>query len=127
MKHAQQGFSLIEIVIAFTILAMATVVVVNVVTQSSMRVNKVNEYLAVMNTLESAVAILRHEISRQKVKPQYQGSYGGSYDWVARVLNKVSSGTESKKKFINLYRVQIQVFHGRSEPRLALTTIIADR
>lgn len=127
MKHAQQGFSLIEIVIAFTILAMATVVVVNVVTQSSMRVNKVNEYLAVMSTLESAVAILRHEISRQKVKAQYQGSYGGGYDWVAKVLNKVGPGTESKKKFINLYRVQIQVFHEQSEPRLALTTIIADR
>lgn len=127
MKRTQQGFSLIEIVIAFTILAMATVVVVNVVTQSSMRVNKVNEYLAVINTLESAVAILRYEISRQKVKPQYRGSDEGGYDWIAKVLNKVSPGAESKKKSINLYRVQIQIFHKQSEPRLALTTIIADR
>ena len=127
MKRDQQGFTLIEIVIAFTILSMATVLVVNVVTQSSMRVNKVNEYLSVMSTLESAVAILRHEVSRQKVKPQYQGSNGGGYDWIARVLNKVNPGTESKKKFINLYRVRIQVFHEQAEPLLQLTTIIADR
>ncbi len=34
MKRRQQGFTLIEIVIAFTILTMGMVLVVNVVTQS---------------------------------------------------------------------------------------------
>lgn len=127
MKYRQQGFTLIEIVIAFTILAMGTVLVVNVVTQSSIRVNKVNEYLAAINTLESAVAILRHEISQQKIKKSYQGVQSGGYEWIARVLGEVNPGSEGSRKYISLYRIQIQVFHDKGKPRLELTTIVADR
>lgn len=127
MPKSQKGFTLIEIVVAFTILAMGTVLVVNVVTQSSIRVNKVNEYLAVMNTLESAVAILRQEISQQKIKNKYQGGQSNDYQWVARVLSEVNPGSEGSRKYINLYRVKIQVFQDNARPRLELTTIIADR
>jgi prepilin-type N-terminal cleavage/methylation domain-containing protein len=127
MKNRQKGFTLIEIVIAFTILAMGTVLVVNVVTQSSIRVNKVNEYLAAMNTLESAVAILRHEISRQKIKEKYQGAQSDGFQWVAKVLNEVNPGSEGNREYINLYRIHIQVFHDNARPRLELTTIFADR
>ena len=73
MNNRQDGFTLIEIVIAFTILSLATVLVVNVVTQSSMRVDKVNQHLAMMNTVESAIAVLRSEIAKQNIKTTYQG------------------------------------------------------
>ena len=127
MKHRQEGFTLIEIVIAFTILAMGTVLVVNVVTQSSIRVNKVNEYLAAMDTLDSAVAIIRHEISRQKIKQSYRGEQNNDYAWVANVLNEVNPGPDRNRKFINLYRIQFQVFRDPDIPQLKLTTIIANR
>jgi len=127
MKYKQEGFTLIEIVIAFTILAIGTVLVVNVVTQSSIRVNRVNEHLTAMNTLESAVAIVRHEFAGNNIKKKYQGAQSGGYKWIAEVLSGVNTGSEGSRKYINLYRIRFQVFHDKSKPELKLTTIVADR
>ena len=127
MKYKQEGFTLIEIIIAFTILAIATALVVNVVTQSSIRVNRVNEHLAAMNTLESAVAIVRHEFANYKIKKSYHGAQSGGYKWVAKVLSDVNLDSESSRKYINLYRIQFLVFRDKSKPQLELTTIVADR
>ena len=127
MKYKQEGFTLIEIVIAFTILAIGTVLVVNVVTQSSIRANRVNEYLAAMNTLESAVAIVRHEFAGYNIKKKYHGTQSGGYKWIAEVLGDVNLGDEGSRKNINLYRIQFQVFHDKSKTQLELTTIVADR
>jgi len=127
MRYQQSGFTLIEIVIAFTILSLTTVLVVNVVTQSSIRVDKVNEHLAMMNTIESAIAVLRSEISKQKVKETYQGAENNGYRWLAKVINRVNPESEGVKKFIKLYRVQIQVFQSQKQPRLELMTVISDR
>ena len=128
MRYQQTGFTLIEIVIAFTILSMATVLVVNMVTQSSIRVEKVNEHLSMMNTIESAIAVLRSEISQLKVKKTYQGVENKGYEWVAEVMNRVNPDSAGMKKYIHLFRVHIQVFEGEDpQPRLELTTVIADR
>ena len=127
MRPRQQGFTLIEIVIAFTILIMGTVLVVNVVTQSSTRVNKVNEHLAAMDVLESAIAALRGEIANRKLQPNYEGCVNGEYLRVASVIGKANPAAEGRKQYINLYRVRFQVFHQSDRPRLELTTIIADR
>jgi len=127
MKHRQEGFTLIEIVIAFTILAIGTVLVVNVVTQSSIRVNRVNGYLDAMNTFESAVAIVRHEFAGYNIKKKYHGAQSGGYKWIAEVLSRVNTGSEASRKNINLYRIQFQVFSDKSKPHLKLTTIVADR
>jgi len=127
MKYKQEGFSLIEIIIAFTILAIGTVLVVNVVTQSSIRVNRVNEYLAAMNTLESAVAIVRHEFAGHNMKKKYHGAQSDGYKWIAEVLGSVNLGDEGSRKNINLYRIQFQVFHDKNKTQLELTTVVADR
>ena len=127
MKRQQNGFTLIEIVIAFTILAMGTVLVVNIVTQSSIRVDKVNEHLAAMDTLDSAVAILRQELSQREIKKTYRGEHNNGYTWAAKVLNEVNPFTGGYRKYLNLYRIQIQVFHDQARPRLELTTVVANR
>ena len=127
MKYKQEGFTLIEIVIAFTILAIGTVLVVNVVTQSSIRVDSVNEHLAAMNTLESAVAIVRHKLANYNMQKKYHGAQSGGYQWVAEVLSDVNLDTETSRNYINLYRIKFQVFRDKSKSRLELTTIVADR
>ena len=127
MRRKQQGFTLIEVVIAFTILIMGTVLVVNVVTQSSTRVSKVNEHLAAMDVLASAVAILRGEIANRKLQQSYEGEQNGEYRWVASVIGKANPGIEGARQYLNLYRIRVQVFHDSDQPRLERTTIIADR
>jgi len=127
MRRKQRGFTLIEIVIAFTILTMGTVLVVNMITQSSTRVSRVNEHLAAMDVLESAIAILRGEIANRKLQESYEGKQNGEYRWVGRVLGKANPVAEGVKQHMNLYRVRVQVFHNSERPRLELTTIIADR
>jgi len=127
MKFRQQGFTLIEIVIAFTILTMAMVLVVNMITQSSTRVSKVNEYIVAMETLESAVAELRGEIAHHQIRETYRGEQDGEYQWIAKVLNKANPAVSGVRKYLNLYQVQIQVFHDSDVARLEMTTIFADR
>lgn len=127
MKTSQQGFTLIEIVVAFTILAMGTVLAVNVITQSSMRVSRVNEYLSVIDTLESAVAIVRADITRDAIKQQYQGGQNDGLTWVADVIREVAPEPALAKKYITLYQVQFRVYSVDNKPRLELTTIIPDK
>jgi prepilin-type N-terminal cleavage/methylation domain-containing protein len=127
MIRNQRGFTLIEIVIAFTILTMGTVLVVNVVTQSSTRVSKVNEHLVAMDVLESAVAIVRGEIANRKLQQSYRSEQNDKYQWEARIVGKANPAIEGIRQYMNLYWVQIQVFHDSDRPRLELTTIIADR
>ena len=127
MRRTQRGFTLIEIVIAFTILTMGTVLVVNMITQSSTRVSRVNEHLAAMDVLESAIAILRGEIANRKLQESYEGMQNGEYRWQADVVGKANPASEGVKQHMNLYRVRVQVFHHSERPRLQLTTIIADR
>lgn len=126
MNRRQRGFTLIEIIIAFSILTMGTVLTMNVVTQSSIRTVKVNEYMNAMDTLESAVATLRSEISRQEIKETYQGGYNDGYTWAAKLIGEVNPQSDASKKYMNLYRIRIQVFHDTDTPRIELVTVIAD-
>lgn len=127
MRSRQNGFTLIEIVIAFTILAMSSVLVVNMITQSATRVSHVNEHLAMMEALDSAIAILRGEIASRELRETYSGEQNGGYHWQGDVLGKANSNIDARSPYLNLYRVRVRVFDDREQPRLELTTIIPDR
>ena len=127
MIRAQAGFTLIEIVIAFTILAMGTVLVVNLVTQSSTRAARVNDYLLAMEVLESAVAELRGELANRALQASYGSEGHHGYRWQAEVLGPANTTDQERRRKLNLYRVRLQVFQPDGRSRLALTTIIADR
>jgi len=125
--RAQSGFTLIEVVIAFTILAMGTVLVVNVVTQSSTRAVRLDEYLLAMDTLESAVAAVRGEIANRALLPGYEGEEFHGYRWRADVLGQANTVPEGRQRKLNLYQVRVEVVDSEGRSRLALTTIVADR
>lgn len=127
MRRAQQGFTLIEIIIAFTILAMSSVLVVNMITQSATRVTRVNEHLTAMESMDSAIAILRGEIANRRLQETYAGTLGDDYRWQARVVGKVNPESGNGRHVLNLYRVNIRVYDDRKQPRLELDTIIPDR
>ena len=127
MRRTQQGFTLIEIVIAFTILTMSTVLVVNLVTQSSARVSRLEEHLAAMNTLESAIAVTRGEIARRAVKDSYSGSPDDEYRWVAHVVGQVNPAANGRRQYLNLYRVRFEIYHDSARPALELVTLLPDR
>jgi prepilin-type N-terminal cleavage/methylation domain-containing protein len=123
----QQGFTLIEIVIAFTILTMSTVLVVNLVTQSSSRVSRVEDHLAAMDTLETAIAVLRGELARRVVKDSYSGSPDGEYRWVAHVVGQANPAANGARQYLNLYRVRFEIYHDSERPILELITLLPDR
>ena len=127
MRRAQQGFTLIEIVIAFTILTMSTVLVVNLVTQSSTRVAGVEAHLMAMDTMETAIAVLRGELAQKNIRETYRGQQDEEYHWVARIIDRVNPAESGTRQYLNLYRVRFQVFHDSDQPRLELVTLIPDR
>ena len=127
MRRTQQGFTLIEIVIAFTILALATAVVINLVTQSSMRADRVDEHFAAMDTLETAVAVVRGELAQRQSRESYNGSRPDGYRWAAQVLGRVNPAVDGARQYLDLYRVRLQVFTDSDRPSLELVTIIPGR
>lgn len=127
MLRRQEGFTLIEIVVAFAILAASSVLAVNIITQSSVRANKVNEYLAAINVLESAVAVVRGEIAYANPEKTFHGSQPNGYKWTAEVLKQEHSGPADAKNYISLYQVHVRVVGGNNRQQIELKTIIPDK
>ena len=127
MRRRQLGFTLIEIVIAFTILAMSTVLVVNLVTQSSARVAGVEAHLAAMDTMETAIAVLRGELAQKNIRETYGWQRDAQYRWVAQIIDRANPAESGARQYLNLYRVRFQVFDDSDRPLLQLVTLIPDR
>ena len=127
MKRRQQGFTLIEIVIAFTILTISTVLVVNLVTQSSTRVSRVEDHLAAMDTLQTAIAAMRGELARGDIRDSYSGSPDDEYRWTAQVVERVNPAASGARQYLNLYRVRFEIYHDSARPALELVTLLPDR
>jgi hypothetical protein len=104
-----------------------SVLVVNMITQSATRVSQVNEHLAMMESMDSAIAILRSEIANRKLQETYAGVLGSDFRWQASVLGRVNPESGSGRRILNLYRVNVRVYGDGDRPRLEFDTIIPDR
>ena len=101
--------------------------VVNLVTQTSARASRVDEHFAAMDTLETAIAVVRGELAVREIKDYYDGQQPGGSRWVAQVLGLANPAVDNTRQHLNLYRVRLQVFNDSDHPSLELVTIVPGR
>ena len=85
------------------------------------------EHFAAMDTLETAVAVVRGELALRQVRESYSGTQPDGYRWVAQVLGPANLEAGNTRRFLNLYRVRLRVFDDSDRPSLELVTIVPDR
>jgi type II secretion system protein I len=113
IRRLQQGFTVIEVVIAFVILSIVTVVAVSVVTQNTMRTHRIEKQLIAMEVAENALAQINGNIIFEKLQigGEYQGETNNGYKWKAAVntynLQTSAGGTN---RILPLWKVNLQVF-----------------
>ena len=81
--------------------------------------------MTAMETMESAIALLRGEVSANSVRPDYSGRESNGYQWHARLEGEANA--DSDPKYIKLYRFQVRVLDPQANMKLALTTVVSDR
>lgn len=129
MIRNQQGFSLLEIVVAFTIIAIVTILTVNIIAQNGARIHRINSHASVTDAAETALALLRMKIGNDSgdVKKSYAGVFDHGLSWQASVSH-FSGNNPGKAMIIRLFRVDLDILEkGRKEPVYRLATILADR
>lgn len=128
---SQAGFTVLEVVVAFTILSIVTIVSVGIVTQNSMRVNTVEKQLVAMQLAETALAEVNGAVSSIKsaIKKEYQGESATGYKWVASVnpyqTRVVKAG---HSPVLPLWQVKLEVFAvAQKQPLISMSTVMPGR
>ena len=113
IRKSQQGFTIIEVVIAFVILSIVTVVAVSVVTQSTLRTHRIEEQLMAIEVAENALAEINGRIvfENLQIDSVYQGDTKNGYQWKAAVKYYDYQTSETgKNRLLPLWKVNLQVF-----------------
>ena len=121
VRMSQQGFTIIEVVIAFVILSIVTIVTVSVVTQNTMRTHRIEERLMAIEVAENALAEINGRIIFEDLQMSsvYQGETNNGYQWKAAV-NYYDSQTSSDrtKRLLPLWKVNLQVFDKENKQKM---------
>lgn len=124
----QRGFTVLEVVIAFAMLSIVTVVSVSIVTQNTMRTHKFEKQLLAMEVAETALAEINGKIVLENLESniKYHGNSEKGYRWNA-VVNKYQTYASASDSSIvlPLWKIEVQVFHeGQKQALVSLTTIL---
>lgn len=124
-QYKQKGFTVIEVVIAFAILSVVTVVTVGVVTQNTMRTHKIEKRLMAMEIAENAIAEIGMKVllSRLGNGAKFQGMSGSQMYWKASVNKYQISLDDDVENILPLWNVDLKVFH-KEKVLLSLLTVI---
>lgn len=119
------GFTLLESIIAFLILSVFTALSVNIVTQNSMRLAKVNKTYELINQLDTAIGIIKKDIISGKVKANYKVTTGNGYLWSAgvREITGTVAGVNINNPHAKLYEIDVYVNDVNNEPGIHVTNI----
>jgi general secretion pathway protein I len=122
--HRQQGYSLIEVLVAFTILAMALTVLLKILSAGLRNVDAAGEYARAISIAEAELAV------PGMLEPLHpgitQGEEDGGYSWVRdvsefRPVNRPEYSSASMPPY--LIAVEVTWPAGRGERMVRLETI----
>jgi type II secretory pathway pseudopilin PulG len=119
MKHKvskQSGFTVLEVVIAFAILSVVTIVSVGVVTQNTIRVNKIEKHFMAIEVVETALAEITGNIASVKLitGEKRSGKSGADYYWEA-TINKYKALGGDYLPVLPLWKIDLSVFYKKSK------------
>ncbi|MDH5179743.1 MAG: type II secretion system GspH family protein [Gammaproteobacteria bacterium] len=121
----QQGFTVIEAVIAFTMLSIVTIVSVGVVTQNSLRVDKLSKKLTLLEMTETALADVNARLMTGTPVDKYTAELSQGYHWVAAVEPYPAVSGKHDNGALPLWKIHLEILHGKENKSLMqLTTVV---
>lgn len=136
----QQGFTILEIIVAFSILAVVTMVTVGLVTQNSMRVSRIDHKLQLLEQAESVMAELHLRVSELRqtemsASHQFTGKLATGHDWHAMIKPMAKSWHgQTQSAFLKandalpLWEVKLDIMQQAKQGRaLQLTAVLPGR
>ena len=123
--HSQQGFSLLEILIAFSILAFSLTILLNIFSGGLRRTMVSEEYQQAVIIAQSKLAAVG--IEEPLDEGMQDGEIEGKYFWTVQVqaFNLEAMGLDLEEEKVLPYQVTVSVewAAGRDKRRFELTTI----
>lgn len=120
-----KGFSLLETIIAFMILSVFMMVIINTVVQNSARGHKVTDIYEIMSIAENAMSEVKIKLSSRMIQDIYQGKTAAGYSWQARVEKDEKKGEAAMESVRerNLFRINLYVHDSARTERMHLETV----
>lgn len=123
--HAAQGFTLMEVLVAMTILAVGFVALFEVLSGSLGTVSRIEDREKLVRTAQMKLNEICLVLRQGREPPTRSGEFGGKYRWQAEI--EAAGGDEEKgpRRAYRLARVRLQVtWPGRQdENRYLLETV----
>lgn len=120
---ACRGFSLIEVVVAFAILAVSLGVLYQIFSGGAQRASLLQEYAHALSLAESKLARLGTE--EPLIAGRFSGEFNAEYRWASVVEPLDAKGADAGARLPPFYQVTVAVArtHTEQAPLVSLTTV----
>ncbi len=119
----QQGFSLLEAIVALTILAGATMALFGWIGGSLAQLTRADSYIEAGPALQSAVNYLKLQDLGNKPQGTFE-SGGVSISWHASPIEKERNGVMGSNFILSLYRVELTIIHNNRTLPPLITRVV---